>query len=63
MTPETAMKQAGYTANEYLMAAIESIDKQFGPGYAKENPELVGAFIQACAMDFQTAASLGLIDI
>jgi len=39
------------TANTYLRKAIESIDNAFGEGYAKKNPVLVGAFIQAAAMD------------
>ena len=47
----TLMDQAPGTAAVYLNEAIESIDKAFGEGYAKKNPSLVGAFIQASAMD------------
>lgn len=39
---------------EYLKTAVQIIDAQFGEGYAKQNPALVGAFIQACAQDFHT---------
>jgi len=47
----TLMDQAPGTAAVYLNEAIESIDKALGEGYAKRNPSLVGAFIQASAMD------------
>ena len=46
------MKQAPMTAHTYLSEAVKSIDQTFGEGYAKEHPELVGAFIQTCAIDF-----------
>lgn len=46
-----SMKQAPMTVQLYLSEAIEIIDKQFGEGYAEKNPSLVGAFIQACAVD------------
>ena len=36
---------------DYLGSAVEEIDKQFGEGYAKEHPELVGAFMQVAAND------------
>lgn len=53
---ETLMKQAGMTARVYLAKAVTAIDEEFGEGYAKSNPELVGAFIQSCALDYQAAA-------
>lgn len=46
------MRQAPMTADLYMGEAIRSIDKSFGDGYAAEHPELVGAFIQASALDF-----------
>jgi hypothetical protein len=46
------MRQAPMTANEYLLSAIDHIDQQLGKGYAKQHPELIGAFMQASAMDF-----------
>ena len=43
------------TVNSYLHAGIKRIDGVFGEGYAKANPELLAAFIQACAKDFNTS--------
>jgi len=51
----TLMRQAGETAGVYLHAAKEEIDMLFGDGYAVRHPELIGAFIQAAALDFQAA--------
>lgn len=31
----------------WLQNAVESIDEEFGEGYAREHPELVGAVVQA----------------
>ena len=39
---------AGYTS-EFLDAAIAKIDGVFGEGYAKGNPQLVGAYLVASA--------------
>lgn len=55
---ETLMRQAPITIAEYLSHAVKHIDEQFGDGYAKKNPELVGAFIQASALDFHTAITV-----
>ena len=41
---------AGYTG-EFLDAAVAKIDGVFGEGYAKDNPELVGAYLVASATD------------
>ena len=51
----TLMRQAPMTAHEYFHAAIKSIDDRFGDGYAQEHPELIAAFMQTAARDFQTA--------
>ncbi|EGQ7810862.1 hypothetical protein I6Y99_004930 [Vibrio parahaemolyticus] len=56
-SPETLMKQAGYTADFWLKQAIDSIDEAFGKGYAKDNPELVAGFLVAASND-QIAAYL-----
>ena len=50
---ETIMEQAAMTADSWLVQAIACIDDKFGDGYARENPQLVGAFMQAAAMDQQ----------
>lgn len=49
------MRQAGMTVSAYLSAAHEAIDDQFGKDHAVKNPQLVAAFIAACAQDFDTA--------
>jgi hypothetical protein len=52
-TVETLFRQASMTASTYFHEAIEAIDKHFGEGYAQKHPELVGAFMQTSALDFQ----------
>jgi hypothetical protein len=52
---ESLMEQAGWTADEYLAAAIKHIDERLGEGYAKKNPALVGQFMITAAMDYQAA--------
>lgn len=54
-SPETLVKHAGWTAGMYMAAAVEEIDKQFGKDYARNTPELVGAFMQTSAIDFLAA--------
>jgi len=54
---ETLVQQAPATVAGYLNAARRHIDEQFGDGYAAKHPELVAAFVQACAQDFDTAIS------
>ena len=55
---ETLLRQAPMTIADYMAHAVKYIDDAFGPGYAKENPALVGAVIQASAQDFHTATML-----
>ena len=43
---DTLLRQASLTAEEYMTEAIERIDKSFGQGYAKKNPNLVAAFMK-----------------
>jgi len=50
---ETLFQQASMTAEHYMYAAISAIDKAFDQkGYAAKHPELVGAFMHTCALDF-----------
>jgi len=51
---ETLMLQAPMTAEVYLTDCVESIDKEFGEGYAKKNPELVCGMLRACSQDYTT---------
>ena len=46
------MRQAAPTVAVYLHDAVKLIDTEFGDGYARLNPQLVGAFIQAAATDY-----------
>lgn len=48
------LEKAEQNTAAYLKAAVQTIDAQFGEGFAKQNPTLVGAFIQTCAQDFHT---------
>ena len=54
-SPATLMRQAPDTAGLYLGKVVECVDREFGEGYAKKNPELVAKMIEACARDFETA--------
>lgn len=56
ISSEVMMKQAPSTVLRYMDEAVKWIDKAFGEGYAKNHPELIGSFIQACAVDFQASA-------
>ena len=49
--PDDPVHQAPKTITFYLAEAVDVIDRKFCPGYAAQHPELVGAFIQAAAMD------------
>ncbi len=54
-SPRELIDQASVTATSYMRQAVESIDEQFGAGYAKAHPELVAAFVQAASRDFLAA--------
>ncbi len=43
--------QAPVAVAQYLAAAREAIDAAFGDGHAARHPELVAAFLQACAIE------------
>ncbi len=61
---EKLLEQAWMTASHYMVFAVQEIDKQFGDGYAKAHPELVGAFMQTAATDFQAGLlKVGLQDL
>jgi hypothetical protein len=51
----TLMRQASLTAADYMDAAVEQIDRKFGDGFSKRNPALVGAFMNASALDLAAA--------
>jgi hypothetical protein len=59
LTAQDYYAQSALTAHGWLAKALRSIDELFNePGYAKAHPELVGAFMQTCAIEFH--ASFGL---
>ena len=41
-------------ANEYMLQAVRKINDAFGDGYAKDHPELVGAYMQTVAIEEQS---------
>ena len=43
---------ANQSAHDWFLKAVSAIDKAFGEGYAEKNPQLFGAYIQTCAIDF-----------
>ena len=49
---DTLLNQASMTADAYMSSAVREIDATFGNGFAKANPVLVAAFMQAAASDF-----------
>jgi len=51
-----SMREAPMTVHEYLRRAKSDIDDIFGAGYAQSNPELVSAYIQTAAADFNTGS-------
>jgi len=51
----TLMRQAHLAANDYLNNSIKWIDTRLGKGYAKDHPELIGAYMQTCAVDLGAA--------
>ncbi len=57
---QTLMDQASMTASDYLARGIREIDSRLGDGYAEKHPELMGAFINACAVDL-LASTIGKV--
>lgn len=57
---DSLLTQASDTSETYLRRAVRAIDAQFGEGFARSNPDLVGKMIIASAMDF-AAASFGKV--
>lgn len=55
-SPEEIMRQASMTAADSFRAAIETIDNEFGDGYAKKHPELIGSLVHAASSDLQTTS-------
>jgi len=54
---DTLLSQASMTASTYMSSAVREIDETFGSGFAKANPSLVAAFMQAASADFAAASN------
>ena len=57
-----ALHQATSTVDTYLSNAINSIDTEFGEGYARRHPLLVVSYLETCAKDYETAIKSGCVD-
>ena len=61
LTPTEYFEQSHKSAHDWMLRAVEAIDRQFGDGFARAHPELVGAYMQTCAIDF--AATSGVAEL
>jgi hypothetical protein len=52
---DSLVEQVPVTTNDYLDHAIGALDERFGGGFAKANPNLVAAYMHACAIGLGTA--------
>lgn len=52
---ETIRVQAADAVEDYLAMAVRSIDRQFGNGFAKSNPALVAALVNASVAEFNSS--------
>ena len=50
--------QSPATVNFYMEKGHEHIDNLFGKGYARDNPDLLIAFIDACHQDYSFATAI-----
>ena len=49
------MEDGAVSASYYFHKAVSTIDSQFGQGYAKDHPELIGSFMSAASADCAAA--------
>lgn len=61
ISDDAAVIQAGVTIKQYLTQAVQHIDDVFGPDYARKNPALVAACVQAQAADFNNTAQTAVL--
>ncbi len=50
------------TASDYLANAHDAIDKRFGEGFAPKNTQLVAAFMEVAAPDFNTSSTAKVLE-
>ncbi len=60
--PEALMREASKTAAFYMREAQEEIDLLYHVGYARQNPDLVAAFMKVAAQDYAIGISAALIE-
>jgi hypothetical protein len=48
-------QQAGFMTIDWLREAVKEIDTIFGQGFSKNNPSLIGNFIQAASRKYQAS--------
>lgn len=58
LSDEQSMHQAADTTEFYMKTARRRIDELFCEGYAEKNPQLVGDFMKAAAIDLATFSGL-----
>ena len=56
-------RQAGSTACDYMRDAVRAIDGEFGEGFAKAHPSLVGAYMQTAALDFAAMSQTDSLEV
>jgi hypothetical protein len=59
LSADALMRQAASTAQFYMSSAKKDIDSKFGAGYAENHPGLVGAYMNAAALDFLATFTRG----
>jgi hypothetical protein len=57
-----AARQASMLAHDYMLNARFDVDEIFGANYAEVHPELVGACVQAAALNFAACLLADKID-
>ena len=57
LTAQEYFEQAHMSAHDWMNRAVAAIDEKFGDGFARAHPELVGAYMQTCALDFMASFS------
>lgn len=57
-TADQVAVAATTAAANYMLAAAQNIDLRFGEGYAKQNPQLVAAFMQVACGDFAGSSAV-----
>jgi hypothetical protein len=57
-----AARRASLLVNDHMLNAAFDIDEQFGPGFARQNPALLAACVQAATLSFAACLLADKID-